>query len=48
MNQKTEEKRDEEVQGIEVIDLGDARVETKQNGLPVLPDSCCTLTYSGE
>lgn len=48
MNQKTEERRDEEVQGIEVIDLGDARVETKQNGLPQLPDSCCTLSWGAE
>lgn len=48
MNQKTEERKDEEVQGIEVIDLGDARVETKQAGTPVIPDSCCTLTWGGE
>lgn len=45
MNQKTEERKDEEVQGIEVIDLGDARVETKQNGVPFITDSCCTFTY---
>ncbi|WP_157994320.1 hypothetical protein [Peristeroidobacter agariperforans] len=45
MKQKTEERKDEEVQGIEVIDLGDASAETKQNGFPQIPDSCCTLTF---
>ena len=47
MKEKTE-RRDEEVQGIEVIDLGDARMETKQFGTPVITDSCCTFTYIGE
>jgi hypothetical protein len=47
MNEKIEE-TGVEVQGIEVIDLGDARVETKQAGFPVVSDSCCTFTYLGE
>ena len=45
MKKKAEEMRDEEVQGIEVIDLGDAVIETKQGGTPSIPDSCCTLTW---
>lgn len=38
-----------EVQGIELIDLGDAAVETKQPH-PIMQtlDSCCTFTYFGE
>jgi hypothetical protein len=47
MKDKIEE-RGVEVQGIEMIDLGDAAVETKQPGsFPVVPDSCCTYTYFG-
>lgn len=38
-----------EVQGIELIDLGDATVETKQpNAIMQIPDSCCSWTYFGE
>lgn len=49
MNQKTEERGVEEVQGIEVIDLGDAAEETKQGSLfPTVSDSCCTYTWLGE
>lgn len=48
MNEKAEEKG-VEVQGIEVIDLGDAAEETKQ-GSPVqwFLDSCCSYTYLAE
>ncbi|WP_157995263.1 hypothetical protein [Peristeroidobacter soli] len=47
MNEKIEATKDE-VQGIEMIDLGDAMKETKQPGqVPVVPDSCCTYTYLG-
>lgn len=49
MNQKTEERSGAEVQGIDVIDFGDAMVETKQPGaFPVIADTCCTYTYFGE
>ena len=48
MKLKTEEMEAVEVQGIEMIDLGDAMVETKQGGTPVIPDSCCTFTWGGE
>ena len=38
-----------EVQGIEVIDLGDAAVETKQpHPFQVIIDSCCAYTYLAE
>ena len=38
-----------EVQGIEVIDLGDARVETRQtNPFQWFLDSCCAYTYLAE
>lgn len=48
MNEKAEE-RGVEVQGIDVIDLGDARVETKQpSPLPWILDSCCAYTYLAE
>lgn len=46
------EKREEggvEVQGIDVIDLGDAVVETRQlSTTPWIQDSCCWYTYIGE
>lgn len=46
------DKREEggaEVQGIEVIDLGDAVEETRQfSTTPWISDSCCTYTYIGE
>jgi hypothetical protein len=46
MNHKTEETRDEEVQGIEMIDLGDAVVETRQtSSVQWILDSCCAYTY---
>lgn len=45
MNYKTDEIGDV-VQGIEMIDCGDATAETKQGTLfPMAPDSCCTYTY---
>lgn len=48
MNYKTDEIGDE-VQGIEMIDMGSAAAETKQGGIvTLLPDSCCTYSYSGE
>jgi hypothetical protein len=48
MNEKIEE-RGVEVQGIEVIDLGDAAVETKQQSpQPWIQDSCCSWTYFAE
>ncbi|MFC4314940.1 hypothetical protein ACFPN2_38110 [Steroidobacter flavus] len=47
MKEKIEETRDE-VQGIEMIDLGDAMVETKQpNAVQLVLDSCCTYTWFG-
>jgi hypothetical protein len=37
-----------EVQGIEVIDFGDALVETKQpHAIQQILDSCCTFTWFG-
>lgn len=48
MNYKTDEIGDE-VQGIEMIEFGDARKETKQGGIVIMvPDSCCTYTWFGE
>ncbi len=48
MNNNTEERADE-VQGIEMIDLGDVAEETKEGGLfPTVKDSCCTYTYLPE
>lgn len=48
MNEKAEE-RGVEVQGIEVIDLGDAAEETRQQSpFPYFPDSCCAYTYLAE
>jgi hypothetical protein len=48
MNEKIEESG-VEVQGIEVIDLGDAGVETKQpSPLAWILDSCCAYTYLAE
>lgn len=48
MNEKIEE-RGVEVQGIEVIDFGDAVQETKQlSPTQWFPDSCCTYTYLAE
>lgn len=48
MKEKTEEKGGE-VQGIEMIDLGDAVEETRQWGsLWEVPDTCCSYTYIGE
>ena len=47
MKEKSEE-RGVEVQGIELIDLGDATEETKQGGFfPTVADSCCSYTYFG-
>lgn len=47
MNEKIEE-RGVEVQGIDVIDLGDAMVETKQpHAIQQILDSCCTFTWFG-
>jgi hypothetical protein len=38
----------EEVEGLEMIDLGDAAVETKQpHPIQQTKDSCCTWTYFG-
>lgn len=49
MKEKIEDIKDAEVQGIEVIDLGDAAVETKQpSSIQWVPDTCCTFTYFGE
>jgi hypothetical protein len=49
MKEKIEEGREDDVQGIEMIDLGDATKETRQGGIvPSFPDSCCTWTYSAE
>nr|WP_298723689.1 hypothetical protein [uncultured Steroidobacter sp.] len=40
MKEKTEETKGKEVQGIEMIDLGDAREETRQwNPVQILQDS---------
>jgi len=48
MNEKVEE-RGVEVQGIEVIDLGDATKETRQTSpVPWISDSCCAYTYLAE
>lgn len=48
MNEKVEE-RGVEVQGIEVIDLGDAAIETRQTSpFPWISDSCCAYTYLAE
>jgi hypothetical protein len=48
MNEKIEATKDE-VQGIEMVDLGDAVAETKQGSiLPTALDSCCSYTYFGE
>jgi hypothetical protein len=48
MKEKIEE-TGAEVQGIEVIDLGDAAVETKQQSpTPWIQDSCCTWTWLAE
>ena len=48
MNDNTEE-RGVEVQGIDVIDLGDAATETKQiHPFQVILDSCCSYTYLAE
>lgn len=49
MNQKNEEMRDDFVQGIELIELGDAVEETRQTSTtPWISDSCCWYTYLGE
>jgi len=49
MNQKNEDRKDDAVQGIEMIDLGDAMVETKQPGaIQWVPDTCCSYTYLAE
>jgi hypothetical protein len=49
MKEKIEERRDEEVQGIEMIDLGNAMVETKQpHPFQQVPDSCCSWTIWAE
>lgn len=46
MKEKTEVTNGKEVQGIEMIDLGDAGIETKQPGsIQMVPDSCCTYTW---
>jgi hypothetical protein len=48
MKEDIQETRDE-VQGIDMIDLGDAMVETKQTStLPWISDSCCAYTYFAE
>jgi hypothetical protein len=48
MKEDIQETRDE-VQGIDMIDLGDAMEETRQASLfPTVPDSCCMYTYLGE
>ena len=48
MKEKTE-MRGGEVQGIEMIDLGDAVEETRQWGaIHQVPDTCCSYTYIGE
>lgn len=48
MKEKTQE-TGVEVQGIELIDLGDATTETRQGSpFPYFPDSCCTYTYLAE
>lgn len=49
MNEKKSEETGVEVQGIEVIELGDAAEETRQGG-PIWQflDSCCSYTYAGE
>ncbi len=49
MKTKTEETKGKEVQGIEMIDLGDAREETRQwTAIQTVPDSCCTYTWFAE
>lgn len=49
MKEKREERKDEEVQGIEMIDLGDAMEETRQGStFPHYLDSCCSYTWLAE
>ena len=49
MNQKNEEMRDDFVQGIELIELGDAVEETRQfSTFPGFPDSCCAYSWLAE
>jgi len=49
MKEKNEDRRNDDVQGIEMIDLGDAVEETRQWGpLWQAPDTCCSYTYYGE
>jgi hypothetical protein len=46
MKPKTEDIKGMEVQGIDVIDLGDASEETRQwTAIQMVLDSCCTYTW---
>jgi hypothetical protein len=48
MKPKTEDIKEMEVQGIDVIDLGDTSEETRQwNPIQQILDSCCTFTWFG-
>lgn len=46
MKEKTEVTNGKEVQGIEMIDLGDASEETRQwSSIQTILDNCCTYTW---
>lgn len=46
MEREIELKIESKLEGLEVVDFGDAMIETKQfNPLAIVLDSCCTWSY---